>query len=86
MQTNKTSANDNRKTNHEDTVGVPAWVGLHPVSVVIQGTPSQPVEQMMGAQSGVYRLIVALERIRLPRIGLSVGMLFGSRPAKLVRN
>ena len=86
MQTNKASAHDNRKANHEDTVGVPAWVGLHPVSVVTQGTPSQPVEQMMGAQSGVYRLIVALEQIRLPKVRLSIGRLFGSRPAKLVRN
>ncbi len=85
MQTNKAPAHDNHKTNHEDTVGVPAWVGLHPVSVVTQGTPLRPVEQMMGAQSGVYRLIVALERIRLPKSILSIRGLFTARLTRLVR-
>ena len=85
MKTNKASAHDNRKTNYEDTAGVPAWVGLHPVSVVTQGTPSQPVEQMMAAQSGVYRLIVALERIRLPISIPSIRGLFTTRLTRLVR-
>lgn len=86
MKTNKTSAHDTRYSNREDNVGVPAWVGLHPVSVVTQGTPSQPVEQMMGAQSGVYRLIVALERIRLPKSIPAIRGLFTTRLTRLVRD
>jgi hypothetical protein len=85
MQTNKTSAHDNRKTNHEDTAGVPAWVGLHPVGVVTQGTPTQPIEQMMDAQSGVYRFIVMLEQIRLPKPAPSIRGLFATGLSKLVR-
>jgi hypothetical protein len=40
----------------------------------------------MGAQSGLYRLIVALDRIRLPKRIPSVRALFGASLTKPVRN
>jgi hypothetical protein len=84
-------ANENRdseffSTQHNNANCVPAWVGLHPVTIVTQGTPSQPVEQMMGAQSGLYRLIVALGNIRLPRRIPAIRALFGASPTMPLRN
>jgi hypothetical protein len=45
---------------------VPVWTGLMPVGIAALGAPAQPVERSMGAQRAVYRLIVALGRIRPP--------------------
>ena len=86
MRTNEIRNSEIFSTQHNDANGVPAWVGLHPVTIVTQGTPSQPVEQMMGAQSGLYRLIVALENIRLPKRIPSIRALFGASPTESVRN
>jgi hypothetical protein len=47
--------------------GLPDWAGLMPVSIVALGTPSRPVERLMGLQSATYRLVVWLGGIRLPR-------------------
>jgi hypothetical protein len=86
MWTNETRNSEFLSTKCNKANCVPAWVGLHPVIVVTQGTRSQPVEQMMGAQSGVYRLIVLLENIRLPKRLPSIRALFGFHPTKLARN
>lgn len=58
----------------EDKIGscgsrfeVPDWAGLMPAGVVALGPPSRPVERLVGAQSAIYRLIVALGELRLPR-------------------
>jgi len=86
MQANNSKAQNTRKSNQGTTGGVPDWAGLHPVSIVALGTPSQPTGRMMGAQSGVYRFIVMLEQIRLPKIApTSIRGLFTTRLLKLVR-
>lgn len=58
----------NRSTRPAESGAVPDWAGLMPAGIVALGAPSQPVERMMGAQSAVYRLIVRLGELRLPRL------------------
>ncbi len=58
----------NRPTKSAGPGAVPDWAGLMPVGIVALGTPSQPVERLMGAQSLVYRLIVRLGELRLPHL------------------
>jgi hypothetical protein len=59
---------DERKTTGgKDRGGVPDWAGLVPAGIVALGAPTQPVERLIGVQAGVYRLMVALGRLRLPR-------------------
>jgi hypothetical protein len=50
-----------------DGAGVPDWAGLMPVGVAALGAPSRPVERLIGTQAAVYRLIVALGQLHLPR-------------------
>jgi hypothetical protein len=52
---------------HRAGPGVPDWAGLMPVGVAALGAPSRPVERLIGTQAAVYRLIVALGQLRLPR-------------------
>jgi len=85
MQTNKTNKQESPNANRGQTGGVPDWAGLYPASIVALGTPSQPSERMMEAQSGVYRLIVALENIRLPKRLPSLRGPFAARRQKLAR-
>ncbi len=42
--------------------------GLTPWGVVAQGVPPEPTERMIGLQAALYRLIVAVEEARLPRL------------------
>jgi hypothetical protein len=86
MRTNKIRNSEIFSTRHNHANGVSAWVGLHPVTILTLGTPTQPVEQMMGAQSGLYRLIVALGNIRLPKRIPSIRALFGASLTKPVQN
>lgn len=79
--TNEIRAAGNDSANH-----MPDWAGLHPVPIIAFGTPSRPVERMMGAQSAVYRLVVMLERIRLPRKLPSYRASIAALLAKAVRN
>ncbi len=51
--------------------GAPDWAALTPVGVVALGAPSRPIERLPQTQAAVYRLIVALGRIRLPRLRLA---------------
>jgi hypothetical protein len=57
------------KTRAARTIGTPGWAGLMPVGIAALGPPSQPVARLMGAQSAVYRLIVMLGSLSLPRAG-----------------
>lgn len=82
----KLQANETRSARPDSAVRTPAWPGLHPVPIVALGTPSQPVEHMLGAQSAVYRLIVMLERIRLPRKHASLRGLLTALFARPARN
>lgn len=86
MQTNKTNTKETSNAKRNQAGGVPDWAGLHPVTIVAFGTLTQPTERMMGAQSGVYRLIVALEQIRLPQRLPSLRGLFGAGRQKLARS
>jgi hypothetical protein len=49
-----------------DASSVPDWAGLMPVGIVALGTPSRPVERLIGTQAAVYQLIVWLGRLRMP--------------------
>jgi len=86
MQTTRTNTRDTTNTDRNQTGGTPDWAGLIPVSIIALGAPSHPTERMMGAQSSVYRLIVALENIRLPKRLPSFRGLFGRGRQKLARN
>lgn len=55
------------RTRAARTIGTPDWAGLMPVGVAALGPPSQPTARLIGAQSVVYRLIVMLGRLSLPR-------------------
>jgi hypothetical protein len=43
--------------------GVPDWAALIPVGVVALGTPSQPVERLIGTQAAAYHLVMVLGNI-----------------------
>lgn len=86
MRTNENRNDEPRPAMSDGFKGAPAWMGLHPAGIITHGTPSQPVETMMGAQAGVYRLIMALGNIRLPEIMAALRALRGASPAKLARN
>ena len=42
---------------------VPDWAGFHPTAIVSLGVPTEPVDRLIGLQSGVYRLIVILGNV-----------------------
>ena len=60
-------ASEDRIGSHRSGFEVPDWAGLTPAGVAALGPPSRPVERLVGVQSAVYRLIVALGELRLPR-------------------
>jgi hypothetical protein len=57
----------NERSREAHSVGTPDWAGLMPVGVAALGAPSRPVERLIGTQAAVYRLIVALGQLQLPR-------------------
>jgi len=68
------------------TSQVPDWAGLHPLTIVSLGVPTQPIERLIGLQSGVYRLIFFLDNVpslfsawRLFRLSAMISQVLGER-------
>jgi len=57
----------------------PISVALLPVSVVALGTPTAPVESLIGLQSGFNKLVLMLTSIRWPRPRQSLRRLLALR-------
>jgi hypothetical protein len=61
---------------------VPDWAALTPVGAAALGAPSRPIERLMGVQAAVYRLIVLIGDMRLPRSAPRRPLLGTSRTAR----